>query len=116
MRLAADENFNNDILRGIRRRLPDVDIVRIQDTEVYTSDDQTVLAWVAQENRILLTHDVKTITKYAYERVEAGLPMPGVVEVNSYLDIGQVIDDLILFIECSLENEWEGRVIFLPLK
>jgi hypothetical protein len=42
--------------------------------------------------------------------------MPGVVEVNSYLDIGQAIEDLILFIECSLENEWEGQVIFLPLK
>ena len=116
MRLAADENFNNDILRGIRRRLPDVDIVRIQDTEVYAADDPTVLAWTAQENRILLTHDVKTITRYAYERVEAELPMPGVVEVNAYLDIGQTINDLILFIECSLENEWEGQVIFLPLK
>jgi hypothetical protein len=27
--LAADENFNNDILRGLRPRQPDVDIVRI---------------------------------------------------------------------------------------
>ena len=116
MRLAADENFNNDILRGIIRRLPDVDIVRIQDTEVYSADDVTVLEWTAQENRILLTHDVKTITKHAYERVEARLPMPGVVEVNSYLDIGQAIEDLILLIECSVKNEWEGQVIFLPLK
>ena len=29
--LVADENFNNDIVRGLQRRKPDVDIVRVQD-------------------------------------------------------------------------------------
>jgi len=29
--LVADENFNNDILRGLLRRNPLLDIVRIQD-------------------------------------------------------------------------------------
>jgi hypothetical protein len=31
LRFAADENFNNDIVRGVRRRNPGVDIVRVQD-------------------------------------------------------------------------------------
>ena len=31
LRLAADENFNAGIVRGLLRRLPDLDIVRIQD-------------------------------------------------------------------------------------
>ena len=31
LRLAADENLNNDILRGLLRRRPGLDIVRIQD-------------------------------------------------------------------------------------
>ena len=35
MRLLADENFDNRILRGIRREKTDVDIVRVQDTELY---------------------------------------------------------------------------------
>ena len=30
LRLAADENFNGDVVRGIRRRDPNIDIVRIQ--------------------------------------------------------------------------------------
>jgi hypothetical protein len=37
-----------------------------------------VLDWAAQENRILLTHDITTITRYAYERVQNGQGMPGV--------------------------------------
>ena len=43
--LAADENFNNDILRGLLRRNPSLDIVRIQDVGLSSADDPTVLAW-----------------------------------------------------------------------
>ena len=77
LRFVADENFNNDVVRGMLRRAPDLDIVRVQDVELSGADDPTVLEWAAQAGRILLTHDVKTITQYAYERIRAGLPMPG---------------------------------------
>jgi hypothetical protein len=116
MHWAADENFNNDIVRGLLRRKPDVDIVRIQDVGLSGADDPTLLEWAADEGRILLTHDVSTITRYAYERVEAGKPMPGVFEVSRDIPMGVVIEDLILLTECSLENEWEGQVRYLPLR
>ena len=76
LRLAADENFNNNIVRGLLRRKPDLDIVRIQDAGLSGADDPTVLEWSAQEGRILLTHDVSTITHHAHERVRAGKSMP----------------------------------------
>lgn len=65
LRFAADENFNNDIVRGVMRRNPDVDIVRVQDAGLSGADDPTVLEWAAQEGRVLLTNDVATMTKYA---------------------------------------------------
>ena len=34
IRFAADENLNNDIVRALRRRLPEVDIARVQDAEL----------------------------------------------------------------------------------
>lgn len=75
-----------------------------------------MLAWAAAEGRVLLTHDASTITRYAYERVEAGQPMPGVFEVSRDVSLGVVIEDLILLTECSQENEWEGQVRYLPLR
>ena len=66
LRLAADENFNSDIVRGLLRRKPGLDIVRIQDVGLSGADDPTVLEWAAREGRVLLTHDVTTITRYAY--------------------------------------------------
>ena len=91
LRLAADENFNADILRGLLRRKPELDIVRVQDVGLSGADDRAVLEWAAEEGRVLLTHDVSTLTRYAYERVEAGNPMPGVFDVSRSVPIGVAI-------------------------
>ena len=116
LRLAADENLNNDVVRGVLRRNPSVDIVRIQDVGLSGADDPVMLQWAAQEGRVLLTHDVATVTRYAYERVRDGKPMPGVFEVSRDVPIGLVIEEVLLLAEYSLDGEWEGQVRYLPLR
>lgn len=76
LRFLADENFNNDVLRGVLRRNPELDVVRVQDVGLMGVDDPTILEWAANEERVLLTHDVETMTHYAYERVAAGKRCP----------------------------------------
>ncbi len=115
LRLATDENFNYNIVRGLLRRKPELDIVAIQDVGLSAADDPQILEWAAKENRVLLTHDVSTMTHYAYERIQAGLSMPGVFEVSRKVPLGQAIEDLLIIAECSLEGEWEGQVRYLPL-
>ena len=87
LRLAVDENFNNDIVRGLLRRRPDLDFVRLQDVGLSGAEDPSVLEWAAQERRVLLTHDVSTITRCAYDRVRAGTRMPGVFEVSQFVEV-----------------------------
>jgi predicted nuclease of predicted toxin-antitoxin system len=115
LRLAADENFNNDIVRGLRRKRPDLDIVRVQEAGLSGAVDPDVLEWAARESRILLTHDASTMTRYAYERVAVGLPMPGVFQLSRGISLTLVIEDILLIAECSIEGEWEGQVRYLPL-
>jgi hypothetical protein len=115
LRFLADENFNNDIVRGLLRRRPDFDIVRVQEVDLGGADDPAVLDWAAQEGRILLTHDVNTVTKFAYERVTAGLAMSGVIEVRRNIPLSVVIEDLLLIAEASSPEEWENGVGYLPL-
>ena len=115
-RFAADENLNYNIVRGLLRRKADLNIVRIQDAGLSGKDDATVLEWAAQEDRILLTHDVTTITKYAYERISDGLPMPGVFTIKMTSSLGEIIDNIILLANYSYENEWEDKIVYLPLK
>lgn len=116
LQFAADENFNNDIVRGLLRRKPSLDIVRVQDVGLSGADDSTVLEWTAKEGRILLTHDVSTMTRYAYERIQLHKPMPGIFEVSRDLPIGNVIEDILLLAEYSLDDEWSGQVRYLPLR
>ncbi len=68
LRLAADENFNNDIIRGLVRRKPDIDIIRIQDVGLSGAADPMILEWAAGQGRVLVTHDVSTLTPHAYDR------------------------------------------------
>ena len=116
MRFLADENFDNDILRGILGKTDDFDVVRVQDTEVYQAADPLVLEWAAKENRILLTRDISTMPDFAYERIAAGLSMPGMFVVNDQTPIGQVIAELLVISSASEAAEWEDRVFYLPLR
>ncbi|MGV3721668.1 MAG: DUF5615 family PIN-like protein [Actinomycetota bacterium] len=111
----ADENVNGAIVRGLRRRSPGIDVVRVQDVGLSGATDPEVLAWAAEEGRVVLTYDVATMTFHAYERVEAGQRMPRVFQVPDQLSVHQTIEDLPLLADYSLEGEWEGQVRYLPL-
>ena len=116
MKLISDEDFNNRIMRGLLRRFPALDLVRVQDVGLAGKHDTEVLAWAAHENRLVLTHDFATMLDFAYSRVAEGLEMQGIIAVSQDLPIGEAIEDISMLIECSLENEWENQVVFVPLK
>lgn len=115
LKLASDENFDGDILRGLFRRRPDLDIVRVQDVGLRTKHDSEILEWAAAENRILLTHDRDTMPSFAYDRVGAGRAMPGVFLVSDQMPIGQAIDEILLAVDCLAPDECMNLVRFFPL-
>ncbi len=114
LRLAADENFNGRILRGLRRRFLTLDVIRIQDTDLGGLEDPEVLAWAAREGRVLLTHDTATMRGFAADRVRRGKSMPGIVTISSEAAIGAALEDLALFLQASEPGEWEGQIVHLP--
>jgi hypothetical protein len=50
-RFLADEDFNNDVLLGLQRRVARIDIVRVQDAGLRGASDADVLAHAAGEDR-----------------------------------------------------------------
>lgn len=115
IRLMADENFNMKIVRALRRRIPELDVVRVQDVGLGGMDDPQILEWAAREGRVLLTHDVETMTGFAYDRLRAGKPMSGVLEIREDLPIGPVLEDLVLLILAGTPEDLDGQVKYLPL-
>lgn len=116
LRYAADENFNNDIVRGLRRLAPGLDIVRLQDEGLTGKPDSEVLDWCASKGRLLLTHDVNTMPQHLKERLEQGKSGAGVLIIKQIEGPRPIIDDLILMAECSEMDEYLDRCTFLPLR
>ena len=117
LRLASDADVHGEIIRGLRRRRPDINLVRAQDALPQNTPDPEVLAWAAGENRILVTNDRNTMVGIAYERAAMGSPMPGVIATTHAQSIGSAIDDLLLIAEYMPENEIrEQVVVFLPFR
>jgi hypothetical protein len=72
------------------------------------------LEWAAQHDYIVLTHDVNTMRGYFYDRVNAGLPTSGLFLVHGTKPVGEVIDTLELILLASEEDEWSGKIRYLP--
>lgn len=117
LRLASDADVHGDILRGLRRRLPDIDLVRAQDVLTEGTPDPEVLAWTAAENRVLITNDRNTMVGFAYRRAAAGEPVPGLIVATNEQSIGSAINDILLIAEYMPEEEIRDQiVVFLPFR
>lgn len=103
-------------MRGLLRRFTALDLVRVQDVNLIGKHDTEILAWAAEENRLILTHDFATMLDFAYSRVADNLKMPDVIAVPQNLPVGEAIEDISTLIQYSLENEWENQVVFIPLR
>ena len=115
IRLLTDENIDNDIMRGLARRLPQLDFVSVRDVGLAGSPDLVLLKWAANEQRIMLTHDINTMVPDANQPVAQGERMVGVIFVPEQLEIGRAINDLVMVIECSTESDMRDRIERLPL-
>src|SRR5205823_5619865 len=115
--LASDADVHGAILRGLRLRRPEIDLVRVQDALPEGSSDPEILTWAAAQNRILITNDRETMVGFAQQRKMAGEPVPGVIATTNEQSIGSAIDDILLIAEFMPEEELrEQVVIFLPYR
>lgn len=115
LKFFADEDFDRRILLGIRKGNPSIDVITVQEANIRGTPDPALLERAAQEGRIMLSRDTRTMRPSAYARVAAGLPMPGLFLVRQNEPMGPVIEDILLRSVTSLEGEWDNRVEYLPI-
>src|ERR1044071_3631725 len=99
LRLLTDENFDHDIVRGLKLRLPQLDVVAVRQVGLAGSSDPMLLKWAAQNERAMLTHDVSTMIPDAEDLLRRSEPMAGLIVVPEQLPIGRAIRDLELLLE-----------------
>lgn len=109
----ADADFNEDIVSGVLRRVPEIDFQTANEAELEGLTDLEVLALAASEGRILVTHDRRTMPAHFGKFIEHQ-ESPGVLVVSQKADLLSIIEDLILIWTASEAEEYFNSVSTLP--
>ena len=113
-RFQADADLDARIIRGLKRRQPEVDFQTAEVAGLRGLADQDVLRIAADSNRILVTHDRRTMPGH-FERFVASRTSPGVIVIPKDVSIGIVVEELALIGAASQAEEWHNRLVWVPL-
>lgn len=116
LRFLTDQNFDQGITRGLIARVPQLDIITAFKAGVGGYEDPDLLRWTAEHERILISHDKKTIPQHVRELVSEGLTLPGVILVIKSVSLGKLIDDLEITILCGKPEDFRNDVFYLPFR
>jgi hypothetical protein len=115
IRFLADHCFDEDILRGVLRKISAVQFVLARDIGLAEAEDRDILRWAAAEGLVVITHDRNTMIGFAIERIRRAEPMAGLVVVDRLAPHATIIGDVQLLAECTEHSEWWNRIEFVPL-
>jgi hypothetical protein len=111
----ADADLNKAIVSGVLRCEPSIDFLTSHAAGLYRLSDREVLALVAEQRRVLVSHDVNTLPGHFRFFRNAGRNSSGVFLVSQSLAVNAAIDELRLVWMASEAREWENRLVWLPI-
>ena len=114
IRFQADENLNEDVVTGVLRRVPEIDFEFANDAGLYNLPDLEVLAIAARDERILITHDRRTMPGHFARFIETQTS-PGVFIISQKAAVLHAIEELILIWTVSEAGEYVNSIRTLPL-
>lgn len=114
VRFQADADLNQILVAALVRRASDVDFRTADVAQLRGLTDPEVLALAARDERILVTHDSKTMPSHFGEFIKSNRS-PGVIVVPQHLPVSTVADELLLIWTASSSEEWVNRICYLPL-
>src|ERR1035438_7973885 len=114
IRFLADADLNHAIVSGCLRREPAMDFLSANQAMLQGVPDPEVLALAAEQGRILVTSDLRTMPRHFGEFLQARGYCAGVFLVKQRAPLADVIDALVLIWSASDADEWENRVVEIP--
>jgi predicted nuclease of predicted toxin-antitoxin system len=115
VRFLADASLHHAIVTGCLRRESTIDFVSARTAKLEGMSDLDVLALAAAQDRILVTHDFRTMPRHFAEFLATGATSPGVFLVKQQTPLAPVIDDLLLIWTASMPEDWKDRIVAIPL-
>jgi predicted nuclease of predicted toxin-antitoxin system len=76
--------------------------------------DPEVLAFAAEDDRILVTSDLRTMPRHFANFLEAHGDCPGVFLVKQRAPLAETIEALVMVWAASDADEWKNRLVEIP--
>ena len=114
IRFQADNDLRFGIVKAVRRREPAVDFLSASDAGLNGVADPEVLDRAAAEDRILVSHDRRTMIHHFRERLAVGKSSPGLLVVSQSAAISDVVEGLLYIWALSDPAGLRNQVHYLP--
>lgn len=112
IRFQADADLNFDIVKAVRQQEPAVDFVSA--AGLRRISDPEILERAAAANRVLVSHDRRTMLKHFRNRSTAGMASPGLLIVSQAAAIGPVVESIIILWSVSDPAELRDQAFHVP--
>jgi predicted nuclease of predicted toxin-antitoxin system len=97
-------------------RLRMIDVLTAQEDGTAQLDDGRLLERAAELSRILVSQD-KDLLGEGTRRLRQHRPFSGIVYAHQLrVTIGQMVEDLELIARATSQEEWQGRIEYLPIR
>jgi len=116
--LLIDENLSPVIALQLRRHEPEMRVlaVRQPDAPSGSTPDPQLLCWIEENDYLLVTNNRASMPGHLRDHLATGRHVPGILVVPFPLDIGALVEELILIWGASLLNEYQDQIVYLPLR
>lgn len=109
IKFQADADLREEIVKGIRRRVPEIDFQTANEADLEGVPDPDVWAIAARDDRILVTNDRQTMpTHFAEFILEHSC---GVLLLSKKMSTKKAIDHLILIWSVAEPAEYIDRIM-----
>ncbi len=110
----ADADLNQAIVTGVIRRQSNINFQTATEANLEGLQDAEVLDLSAKQQRILVTHDRRTMPTEFAEFI-VGRQSSGVLIVSQKTALETIIEELILIWSVTTTEEWINRIAKIPL-
>lgn len=114
VRFQADADLNQIIVKATFRLEPAIDFQTAHAAGLAGLDDKEVLKLAAEQGRVLVSHDRKTMPTQ-FSQFILSEDCPGLLIVSQKQPISEVAEDLLLIWLASEPDEWVNHIRSLPI-
>ncbi len=115
-RYLIDENISPKYRTQLLNHEPSLTVLAVGDEGAppKSTPDSEILEWCEQHQFNLITNNRESMPQHLSDHLSAGHHVPGIFTINLAVPMGKIIEELLLIVGASDEDEYIDEIKYLP--